>query len=90
VPVGLKLVDLRDGASRLADSGRFSFDFRVPAPGDLDGDNDVDGDDLAVLEASLGAPATGLDDVRDLDGDGDIDARDGDLLLRELRRSALR
>jgi hypothetical protein len=53
-PVGtysatLKLVDVRRSDERFGDSGRFTFDFRVPKRGDLDGDNDVDRDDLAVL-----------------------------------------
>jgi hypothetical protein len=41
----LKLVDLRPRDERFGDSGRFTFDFRVPKRGDLDGDNDVDLDD---------------------------------------------
>ena len=54
-PVGtysatLKLVDLRPREQRFGDSGRFTFDFRVPKRGDLDGDNDVDLDDLNALE----------------------------------------
>jgi hypothetical protein len=53
-PVGtysapLKIVDLRPREQRFGDSGRLTFDFRVPMPGDLDGDNDVDLDDLAGL-----------------------------------------
>jgi hypothetical protein len=51
----LKLVDLRSGEGHLGDSGRFTFDFRVPKHGDLDGDNDVDEDDLQLIEASAGA-----------------------------------
>jgi hypothetical protein len=50
----LKLVDLRPGEEHLGDSGRFTFDFRVPKAGDLDGDNDVDFDDLQPIEASPG------------------------------------
>jgi hypothetical protein len=42
----LKLVDLRRRGERLGDSGRFTFDFRVPLRGDVDGDNDLDRDDL--------------------------------------------
>ena len=57
-PVGtysatLKLVDLRPREQRVGDSGRFTFDFRVPKRGDLDGDNDVDRDDLHALEERL-------------------------------------
>jgi hypothetical protein len=43
----LKFVDLRSREERFGDSGRFTFDFRVPKRGDVDGDNDVDLDDLS-------------------------------------------
>jgi hypothetical protein len=42
----LKLIDRRRRGERLGDSGRFTFDFRVPLRGDVDGDNDRDLDDL--------------------------------------------
>jgi hypothetical protein len=45
----LKLVDLRPRGERLDDSGRLTFDFRVPLRGDVDGDNDVDLDDLDAV-----------------------------------------
>jgi hypothetical protein len=48
--------------------------------GDLDGDNDVDTDDLAVIEAALGSASTGPGDPRDLNGDGRIDSTDLSLL----------
>jgi hypothetical protein len=51
----LKLIDLRSGEVHLGDSGRFTFDFRVARRGDLDGDNDVDEDDLQLIEASAAA-----------------------------------
>jgi hypothetical protein len=50
----LKLVDVRFDEERFGDSGRFTFDFRVPKRGDLDGDNDVDGDDEHLLDAGVG------------------------------------
>ncbi len=40
------------------------------SPGDLDGDGDVDADDVDLLRAGLGDPA------KDMDGDGDADADD--------------
>jgi hypothetical protein len=91
-PVGtysatLKLVDLRGSEPRLGDSGRFTFDFRVPKRGDLDGDNDVDRDDLHALEAALGQTASGMDDPRDLNGDARIDRIDRRTLLRLLADS---
>jgi hypothetical protein len=58
----LKLVDLRSGEMHLGDSGRFMFDFRVPRRGDLDGDNDVDRDDLQLIEASAGVAADQRDE----------------------------
>jgi len=51
----LKLVDRRPRDQRFGDSGRFTFDFRVPKRGDLDGDNDVDRDDRP--EEGLGSDA---------------------------------
>jgi hypothetical protein len=90
-PVGtfsatLKLVDLRSAEQRFGDSGRFTFDFRVPKRGDVDGDNDVDEDDLYALEAALGEAANGIDDPRDLNTDGRIDDVDREILLRLLRK----
>ena len=81
----LKLVDLRPTEQRFGDSGRFTFDFRVAKRGDLDGDNDIDRDDLGVLEASLGDTASGADDPRDLNADGRIDRSDRRILLQLLR-----
>jgi hypothetical protein len=80
----LKLVDLRPAARRFGDSGRFTFDFRVPQRGDVDGDNDVDRDDLRALDAGLGEQASGLDDPRDLNADGRIDRVDRRLILQLL------
>ncbi len=50
-------------------------------PGDLDGDGDVDRDDLDIILAALNEPATGPDDPRDLDGDGMITVRDARKLV---------
>ena len=51
-------------------------DEQVSVTGDLDGDRDVDRDDLAVLHAARNQPAQGADDSRDLDGDGTVTALD--------------
>jgi hypothetical protein len=51
--------------------------------GDIDGDSDVDRDDIAVILGARNQPASGPDDPRDLDGDGIItvlDARKAVLL----------
>ena len=55
-------------------------------PGDLDGDGDVDSDDVAIIVAARGEPATGPDDPRDLDGDGVITVLDARLLVLECTR----
>lgn len=59
----LKLVDLGSDEERFGDSGRFTFDFRVPRRGDFDGDNDVDRDDGQMLKDGL--REVGLEDEED-------------------------
>lgn len=49
--------------------------------GDLNGDGQVDQDDLNILLAALNRPATGPGDPRDLDGDGKITALDARKLV---------
>lgn len=49
--------------------------------GDVDGDGDVDKNDLALVTAARNKPATGPDDPRDLDGDGKITVLDGRILV---------
>ena len=48
--------------------------------GDLDGDNDVDQDDLSILLKALNTLSTGPGDPRDLNADGKIDAVDARIL----------
>jgi uncharacterized repeat protein (TIGR01451 family) len=62
------------------DSAPDEVTYVVPALGDIDLDADVDSDDLAVVEAALGTPATGPNDLSDLNGDGAIDNLDADIL----------
>ena len=87
-PVGtysatFKLVDVSTGAARVGESGRLTFDFRVPAPGDLDGDNDADADDLSIIVHAIPSPALGLDDPRDLHQDGTIDDLDAQRFVEQ-------
>lgn len=48
---------------------------------DLDGDTDVDNNDLKILQAALNKPANGPNDLRDLDGDMKITALDSRKLV---------
>lgn len=60
----------------------FSIAASVPTnrSGDLNGDNEVDNDDVNVLTLSLNTLSTGPSDARDLNRDGKIDALDARLL----------
>jgi hypothetical protein len=81
-----KLFDARPAGTPLGESGRFTFDFRVATLGDLDGDNDVDGEDLLLLIDAIGSPVTGPDDVRDLNQDGSVNDVDLRILANLLAR----
>lgn len=49
--------------------------------GDLDGDQDIDRDDLNIILAARNTPAQGPDDPMDIDGDGKITALDARKLV---------
>jgi hypothetical protein len=51
-------------------------------PGDLNGDGEVDEDDLHILQDALGSTPGIAADARDLNHDGAIDASDRDALAR--------
>ncbi len=54
---------------------------------DLDGDCDIDRDDLNIILAARNTPASGPDDPRDFDGDGNITALDARKLMLKCTRS---
>jgi len=62
-----------------APSFSFSIGGGTPCPGDVDGDNDVDLQDLATLLANFGS--SGGTFPGDLDNDGDVDLQDLATLL---------
>nr|WP_241264294.1 PASTA domain-containing protein [Bowmanella dokdonensis] len=55
--------------------------------GDLDGDGDVDLDDINLILQARNQPASGPDDPRDLDGDGVITVLDARLLMLTCTRA---
>ena len=59
----------------------FAGEEPQPIPGDLDGDGDVDRDDMNIILAARNTPASGPDDPRDLDGDGMITGLDARKLV---------
>jgi len=68
--------------------GHTETSVSIAMPGDIDADNDVDTDDIALITAARNQPADGPDDPRDLDGDGLItvlDARRAVLLCTHPR-----
>lgn len=56
-------------------------DGSVPCPGDVDGDGDVDLQDLATLLAHFGMTSGATLEDGDLDGDGDVELQDLAILL---------
>jgi len=69
---GLTVMDYRGHVSTNA----AKVNITVPILGDIDGDGDVDNNDLAKITASLNKPASNTNDLRDINGDLKIDALD--------------
>lgn len=80
LPVGAHVITLtvNDG---IEDSEPNDVVVTVLRAGDLDQDDDVDMDDLAIVLAARNSPADGPDDPRDLDGDGMITVLDARILV---------
>jgi amidase len=57
-----------------------SVTITVPKLGDVDGDGDVDNNDLNLILAARNTLATSVNDLRDVNGDGKIDALDTRIL----------
>jgi hypothetical protein len=70
-----------DGVPSMGDTEEISITVESPGDceeiaGDIDGDCDVDRDDMNIIMEARNTPADGVDDPRDLDGDGMITAND--------------
>jgi hypothetical protein len=89
--VGLVTATGAGNADIIIRYGGQSVDVAISVPraarGDLDGDGDVDQDDLNILLEGLNGPATKPVDARDLNKDGKIDALDSRLLVNACSRS---
>lgn len=79
-PAGANLVSSEVTRTQAYNAEAFEG-FVVPQKGDIDGDGDVDLDDMNAVLAARNTPASGPNDPRDLDGDGMITALDA----RQLR-----
>ncbi|MDX2504820.1 MAG: Ig-like domain-containing protein, partial [Gammaproteobacteria bacterium] len=83
-PVSFMVTD--DGLPSASDSEAITITVETTGgcevlSGDLDGDCDVDRDDMNIILAARNTPADGPDDARDLDGDGLITVLDARTLV---------
>lgn len=71
------LIESATGNVKLSvDISKYATVMAPKTKGDIDGDGDIDNNDLNIIIAARNKPATGSDDPRDLDGDGKITALD--------------
>lgn len=69
--------DINQGTSQDNDFSHIPDECEVQIiEGDLDGDGDVDRDDMSIILASRNQPASGPNDPKDINGDGTITVRD--------------
>ena len=68
------------------ESASASATITIPKLGDVDGDSDVDNNDLNAILAARNTAANGPNDLRDLNGDRKIDALDSRILVTKCTR----
>ena len=71
-----------DGQIDALEAGNDAYEKAAALPGDFDSDGDVDLDDLTLMRAYFGQPASGPDDPADLNNDGVINVLDYRLVAR--------
>ena len=82
----IRVYDPNANTMRQSDSRYFEynpFNLTIPYKGDLDGDNDVDEDDLALFAPYFGQSDCTGGCLADLDNDGDVDGLDLATLIRD-------
>ncbi len=73
-------------ATRATDHDPVVIRLNLGVPGDVDGDGDIDRNDVNAITAARNTPASNPNDVRDLNGDGQIDALDARLAVNACTR----
>ncbi|MDF2177427.1 PASTA domain-containing protein [Aliiglaciecola sp. CAU 1673] len=81
VPTGVVINQTPSGGSLVAPGSDMDLIVSAGVQGDIDGDGDVDRDDLGLILDARNQPATGPEDPRDLDGDGVITVLDARMLM---------
>jgi len=78
--IGNAVITITYGSGSNSVSTTVSVLVQGGARGDLNGDGQIDIDDVNVLDMALNTPANGPNDARDLNHDGKIDALDARIL----------